>query len=256
MANMCSNVVVFTGDPAAVENVKALFKEIEQKQNETGKWHLPPYVTANFSHMQDISMDNEKINYETRWYPNLQGLVQIADHFQLDFVNHYDEVANGVFGEASYTKGTLLDICLDPADFQAYDFDPATRLFTYNGQTYENETPIFEKMIEEKKADNPYFKTTSEVTKEELAELYGELLPGDIVLKFAEHKNFVKANEAFRDMDEGTIAEIDRVLSGNPHTLENYKSQDQFLAVSFLKLLISEWNKQHRSTQFQADRGL
>jgi hypothetical protein len=126
MANRCSNSVVFTGDPTAVKNVKALFKEIEDIQNETGKWHLPPYVTANFSHMQDISIDEEKINYETRWYPNLQGLVQIADHFKLDFVNYYDELANGVFDEASYTKGTLLDICLDPADFQAYDFDPDT----------------------------------------------------------------------------------------------------------------------------------
>ena len=123
-------------------------------------------------------------------------------------------------------------------------------------KTYENETPIFEAMIEEKKADNPYFKTTSAVTKEQLTERYGELLPGDIVLKFAEHKNFVKANEAFREMDEGTIAEIDRVLSGNPHTLENYETQDKFLAVSFLKLLISEWNKQHRDNEHQANRGI
>jgi hypothetical protein len=73
MANMCDNSVVFTGDPAAIENVKSLFKKIEEKQSKTGKWHLPPYVTAPFSYIQDISIDGEKINYQTRWYPNLKG---------------------------------------------------------------------------------------------------------------------------------------------------------------------------------------
>ena len=62
MANMCDNSVVFTGDRSAVESVKALFKEIEEKQTQTQQWHLPPYVTADFSHMQDISIDQEKIN--------------------------------------------------------------------------------------------------------------------------------------------------------------------------------------------------
>ncbi|MDP9079952.1 MAG: hypothetical protein M3O71_21205 [Bacteroidota bacterium] len=90
--------------------------------------------------------------------PNLQGLKQIADHFQLGFVNYYDELANGIFGEAIYTKGNLLDICLDPADFQAYSFDPATRLFTYEGQTYENETPILKKCWWRKKPITPIFK--------------------------------------------------------------------------------------------------
>jgi len=29
MASLCNNSVVFTGDPSAIENVKALFKEIQ-----------------------------------------------------------------------------------------------------------------------------------------------------------------------------------------------------------------------------------
>jgi len=64
-----------------LEKVKALFREIQETQERTGKSHLPPYVIAEFSNMLNIFIEDDKINYETRWYPNLEGLVQIADHF-------------------------------------------------------------------------------------------------------------------------------------------------------------------------------
>ncbi|MDP9079951.1 MAG: hypothetical protein M3O71_21200 [Bacteroidota bacterium] len=111
-------------------------------------------------------------------------------------------------------------------------------------------------MLVEKKANNPYFQTTSNLTKEELTGLYGELLPGDLILKFAEHKNFVQARAAFRELDEPTIAEIDRHLSDqHQHARQHYKSRDEFLAVSFLKLLVSEWHTQRRHSQYRTDLG-
>ncbi|MDP9079953.1 MAG: hypothetical protein M3O71_21210 [Bacteroidota bacterium] len=73
MANMCNNIVIFNGRPAALENVKLLFKEIQDTQEATGKWHLPPYVTADFSHMQDITVSEQQVSYETRWYPICRG---------------------------------------------------------------------------------------------------------------------------------------------------------------------------------------
>ncbi len=151
MANMCENSVVFTGNPAAVENVKALFKEIDEKQNETRKWHLPSCVTANFSHMQHISIDMEKINYETRWYPNFEGLIQIADHYQLDFVNNYNELDNGLFGEAGYKKGVFTDIRLEPEDFRSYPYDKDIGLFVYERKNYSFGWSIFEKRLEQRK---------------------------------------------------------------------------------------------------------
>jgi len=254
---MCNNIVVFTGDPAALENVKALFKEIQDRQETTGQWYLPPYVTAESSHMLNIAIDQNTINYDTRWLPNLQGLIQIADHYKLDFVSYYNELADWVFGEATYTKGNLLDICLDPADFQTYRFDPGTRLFSYNGQTFENETPVFEAMLEEKKANNPYFKTTSDIAKEQLVQLYGDLLPGDLVLKFAEHKNFDKARETFQEMDEAAIIEIDNFLIANHfHGQEHYKTQEEFLTIAFLKQLVSEWNTKRSGTLYQTGQSL
>jgi hypothetical protein len=71
--------------------------------------------------MLDITVSDEKIYYESRWFPNLAGLVQIADYHHLDFVSQYDELANGIFGEAHYMKGELHDYRLDTADFQQVD---------------------------------------------------------------------------------------------------------------------------------------
>lgn len=219
MANMCSNCVIFSGEPSAVESVKAVFKEIQDQQEATGRWHLPEYVTADFSNMQDITINENTINYETRWYPNLQGLVQIANHFKLDFVSYYDEPGNGVFGQASYKKGTLL----------------------------ENDAPISVKMIEEKKVDNPYFKSTSNISKEDLKQLYGELLEGDLLLKFAEHKNFDKAREVFQGMDEQTITGIDNYLiSTHRYGPEQFATTDKYIAMAFLKQLVSEWDQQRQ----------
>ena len=245
MANMCSNCVIFSGNPKAIEDVKALFKEIEDQQEATGQWHLPPYVTAESGHMQDICINDNTINYETMWSPNLQGLVQIANHFNLDFVSYYDEMSNGIFGEASYIKGTLIDVCLDAEDMVAYGFDAANQVFTYNGQEYENETPIFEKMLDEKKSANPYFKTKSDISKDELHQLYGELTEADFVLKFAEYKNFEKAREVFQRIDNDTISEIDQYLKDTrDYGREQFSTDDKYIAMAFLKVLVNKWDQQ------------
>jgi Ferredoxin-like domain in Api92-like protein len=113
MANMCDNSVIFTGSPAAIKNVKTLFKEMQEKQEQTGKWCLPSYVTAPFSYMQDIVVNHEKVTFQTRWYPNFEGLIQIADHFQLDFMMNYYQLTDGISGEASYKNKLFNDNRLD-----------------------------------------------------------------------------------------------------------------------------------------------
>lgn len=237
MANMCNNSVVFTGEAAAVENVKALFQEIQDKQEATGNWYLPPYVTADFSKMLDITVGDEKIDYETRWLPNLAGLIQIADHHGLNFANKFDELANGVFGEAGYRDGEFYDIRLELTDFQHIDaFD----------------TAALEQALDLKIQQELYFKTTSNITGAELTALYGDLLEGDLLLKFATHKNFDKASEIFETWDERTIIEMDNFLIGNFHHIMQLNfTRDEFTAMSFLKKLIKEWDARQRQQSGQ-----
>lgn len=105
-------------------------------------------------------------------------------------------------------------------------------------------------MQEQKDSNELSFKTTSNISKDDLTQVYGELLEGDFLLKFAEHKNFDKAREVFQAMDERTIIEIDNFLIDTYRSSqEQFSTQDKFLAVAFLKQLLNEWNERNRTTK-------
>src|SRR5580704_4211771 len=88
------------------------------------------------------------------------------------------------------------------------------------------------------------FVSTGDITRLELYQLYGpELMPADIVLKFAEHKNFDAAKEAFQTWDEESVIQMDNFLIQNfRHEIELYDTRDKYIAVNFLKHLIDEWD--------------
>src|ERR1700753_2417012 len=91
-----------------------------------------------------------------------------ADKFNVDFINRYDELAMGIFGEARLESASYSDTRLEPIDFQSYDYDQTKKLYIYDNQTYQFEWPIFEQMLERKKESRPNFKSASEITKHEL----------------------------------------------------------------------------------------
>lgn len=103
MANYCSNSVLFLGDPHTVNEIRQVFEQIESQQQRTNRYHLPDFVTGDKGHMNWI-------NYESRWQPNLDLLVQVADHYQVDFISRFDEMSNGMYGEAIYQDKELKTI--------------------------------------------------------------------------------------------------------------------------------------------------
>lgn len=247
MANWCNNYVYFSGDPARVEDVRALFREIQGKQDRDEKLWLPFFVTNKNGYMIDIDAHDEEIYYRSRWVPNIDVLVQIANHYAVDFLDSYDELQTGVFGEANYDRGVLSNISLDGNDLKASHYDEETRLFIYKGQSYEDERPIFAQLIEQKRLNDHYFKTTNSITQIEVHHLYGELTEGDLLLKFAEHKDFDQARKVFEAMDEQTIIAINNFLV-NIHRDRpgQFATRDKFFAFHFLKHLIRQWNDERR----------
>ncbi|HZY35274.1 MAG TPA: hypothetical protein VFE53_01420 [Mucilaginibacter sp.] len=113
MANYCSNNVLFLGDPKTVDAIKEVFADIEHEQKRTHLYYLPDFVKDDKGYMLDISFDDQWITYESRWTPNLPLLIQFADHFKVEFISHFDEMVNGVYGEAVYHNGELKTIYRD-----------------------------------------------------------------------------------------------------------------------------------------------
>jgi hypothetical protein len=257
MANWCENTVKFSGDENRLKQLISLFTRLGRKGKKETLGQLPKFISKEKPHFVDISVKSETIYYSTKWNPNNEVLKEIADHFQLDFNNRYDELQMGIFGEASYQNGILLDVKLDPVDFQAYHYDKELLAYLYEGNSYEFEWPIFEKLLEKRKEEikqslnltasgqlpeELVFKSTSKISLNELIGLYEELTPGDIVLKFAEHKNFDGARKAFQSWDEEAITRMANHLNLSfRHEEELYSTKDKYIAMSFLKQLISEW---------------
>lgn len=107
MANYRSNPALFIGDPSAVSQVRELFAEIQQKQLNTNRYHLPDFVTGGTGYMEDIAPGDDWIAYETRWVPNLEVLEQIARRYDLDFIARYNEQMSGLKGAAVFTNNHI-----------------------------------------------------------------------------------------------------------------------------------------------------
>lgn len=93
-------------------------------------------------------------------------------------------------------------------------------------------------------SEQTLFESTGTITPEELTALYGPMLKGDLVLKLAEHKNFNEAREQFNTWKEGLIIETANLLGQDyRHAEQLYKTKDKYLAVTFLKALLNEWEE-------------
>lgn len=251
---MCYNKVVFSGDEAAVENVRAFFKDLQEKEAQNiMPWEVTPLI-GNHGYLDNVWQKEGAVHFRSRWVPKLEMLVEIAIQYGVNFTNNYREPGMRLFGEASYGKGAYTDTRLDGRDFQAIVYNEQTGVFHFEGKTYNDDWPIMEQLLERKKARDLNFNTTSDITKEQLLQLYDELLPADFVLKFAEHKNFDGARKAFFALDAGTITRLGDYIANNDwNKPEKYLTHDKYIAMNFLQKLVTEWDYQRQCHDNQTD---
>lgn len=160
MPNWCSNSVVFSADEPTLEKIREMFAEIEQKQQQDEKYHLPDFVTEEKGYMQDIIIDKNRITFETRWVPNIETLLEIANFYQAGFVCKYDEMANGIFGEARYDRSTLVMVNLDMEYFRAVRYDKLQKGYPCGEQVFEYEGDLLDYLLEQKMQNNNVIELT------------------------------------------------------------------------------------------------
>ena len=153
MANYCSNSVVFAADERTLQNIRDLFTEIEYKQ-QGGQYHLPSFITKNDGFMQDIVIDKHRITFETRWTPNSEILVAIADYYKAGFVSKFHEMSMGIYGEARYDGSQLVTVTLDREDFQAIRYDKQKNGYPFGDQVFEFEGDLLDYILEQKTAND------------------------------------------------------------------------------------------------------
>ncbi|QHC84706.1 hypothetical protein AS589_07855 [Empedobacter brevis] len=154
MANWCSNTVVFEGNLDAIEQIQQLFKIMTERERKEKCGQLPEFVSAhNGGYFFDIYQDDDVtgiFQYETKWSPNIEEVQKIAEHYNVNFVQDYQELGDCICGRATFTDGIRTDIFLEYEDFEKYEYDKETDTYHFEGKDYDSEYEILETLLERK----------------------------------------------------------------------------------------------------------
>ena len=153
MANWCSNSVAFEGNETALEQVKLEFVKMQLRENEENYGQLPEFVSdKNRGYFFDILLEDGDciFNYQTRWSPNTEILLQIAEYFKVDFIHNYEEIGNQIYGLAVYSDDELTEIDLEEEDFEQYDYHEETDTYFFEAENYESDYEILEILLKRK----------------------------------------------------------------------------------------------------------
>ena len=154
MANWCSNMVVFEGNPEAIEQIQQLFQTMKGREEKEEQGQLPDFVpNTNGGYFFNIYWnDGDKgiYQYETKWSPNIEVLKTIAEQYQIGLIQNYEEMGNLVYGSANYSDKLLTDIYLEYEDFEKFHFDEETDTYHFEGEPHESDCDILETLLERK----------------------------------------------------------------------------------------------------------
>ena len=158
MANWCSNMVVFEGNPEAIEQIQQLFQTMKGREEKEEQGQLPDFVpNTNGGYFFNIYWnDGDKgiYQYETKWSPNIEVLKTIAEQYQIGLIQNYEEMGNLVYGWATFSDKLLTDIYLEDEDFGNYQFDQETDTYHFEGKDYDSDCEILETLLERKIANH------------------------------------------------------------------------------------------------------
>jgi hypothetical protein len=154
MANWCTNWVIFSGEETQIKKANAMFKTMQEKEKETNEGQIPSFMAEPkegffFEIYED---ESEIISYSTKWSPNINDLIEIANHFKLGFEVLYEEIGNQIFGKAIFTAGNSEAKKYDLAseDFEECQYDEDADIYKYNGEEYESDSEILQTIFQKK----------------------------------------------------------------------------------------------------------
>lgn len=150
MATWCYNTVHFSGDEQTIKEIDLLFNKMKRYEDQTREGQLPTFIESDEGHFHYISNEDSSVNYETKYRQNTDILVQIADHFEVNFLYEYYEPEMWIYGQATYQEGVLSDICIDPEQTEDVEY-LGLEGYRFEGRSYETDMEIMELLLERKK---------------------------------------------------------------------------------------------------------
>jgi len=161
MQNWCANTVEFSADEPTLEKIRSLFAEIQQKQEAGGLYQLPSFAKSDKGVMTGIVIRQNRFSFETLGEPNLELMIETAQFYRASFVSRFSQVANGIYGEASFADSTLRLVTLDQEDFKAVRYDQSLRGYPWADDIFEYAGDLLDHILDRKIAMIPDWPTNS-----------------------------------------------------------------------------------------------
>lgn len=150
MPNWCSNTVQFIGTSSKLKKLQRLFNGLAKKEAKENCGQFPDFIKADRGYFFSTRWEEGVLYYETRWSPNTDVLISIADHFKVGFQHDFEESGNLVYGQAIYEKKQVSLYELESGDFDLFEFDEEKENWVFEGERYESDYEIKEILLERK----------------------------------------------------------------------------------------------------------
>ena len=138
MANWCRNTLAFEGNETALEQIKSKFRRMINLERSEQCGQLPDFVNPKVGgYFFDIIWDEGDciFNYQIKWSPNTDILIQIAECHNVDFIHDYEKMGNLIYGRNIYENGNLTEIGLDNDDIEQYHYDEEMETYHFHGKS-------------------------------------------------------------------------------------------------------------------------
>lgn len=154
MANLCSNIVQFKGDEGTLKQIRALFENLAAKEAREEQGQIPAFITQDDGFMFDIRWEDEQLFYTTKWSPNLDTMLSVANHYKVEYSHFYCEPGSLLYGEAIYENGNMRNIILTAGDFKSYRHDKENDRYIFEEAAYDDVYEIWEMLLERRKQNS------------------------------------------------------------------------------------------------------
>lgn len=142
MPNWCSNTL-----HSYDERVIEVFQKLVHKQEQSGVGETFDWFKDD-RYLFDIHIYGGFVHFETKWSPAIETAKSLAKVFKTEVILDYDEPGMCMFGKFVFNGEEAKHYNISTQDCESIEWNEDTGLYTYNGEEYESDSEIKEKILE------------------------------------------------------------------------------------------------------------
>lgn len=143
MANNCGNSILFQGD-----KVSECMEFVKSRIREDGNGIF--LVDGEYDrYCFEIDADSERLNFITKWGPDILQIHALALKFGLQYEYYYEELGCEVYGCAIFDGDFISIYDLEESHFQEIEENEEEGTYRFRGEEYESQYDILDILLEE-----------------------------------------------------------------------------------------------------------